>query len=44
VNRKISFHNLQFTIQEANRRKIHKVLITRETSPSHPHEKAGPNS
>ena len=44
VNRKISFHNLQFTIQEANRRKIHKVLITRKTSPSHPHEKAGPNS
>lgn len=42
VNKKISFQDLEFTIQEADQRKIDKVLITRKAPATHPQEKTDP--
>ncbi|MBK5099449.1 MAG: HlyC/CorC family transporter [Desulfobacteraceae bacterium] len=42
VNKKISFEDLEFTIQEADQRKIDKVLITRKAPATHPQKKTDP--
>ncbi len=42
VNEKVSFRDLEFTIQEADQRKVDKILITRKTHPSTPKEEKDP--
>ncbi|MFH1243103.1 MAG: hemolysin family protein [Pseudomonadota bacterium] len=42
VNEKVSFRDLELTIQEADQRKVDKILITRKTHPITPKEEKDP--